>query len=74
MWVQLAIIVVMYIISSLLAPKPVIPLAQPPQGVPSISDTQPIPVVFGTCDMDAPNVVWYGDLRTDPIYASSGSK
>lgn len=31
-----------------------------------------IPVVFGTCKMAAPNVVWYGDLTVHPIKQSSG--
>lgn len=30
---------------------------------------KPIPVLFGTRDLDGPNVVWYGDLMSFPIKA-----
>lgn len=31
-----------------------------------------IPVLFGTRDIEDPNVVWYGDLRTSPVKTKSG--
>jgi len=34
---------------------------------PTAEDGRTIPVLFGTRDMPAPNVVWFGDLRSVPI-------
>ena len=31
-----------------------------------------IPVLFGEREIEAPNVLWYGDLRTEPVKSSSG--
>lgn len=35
--------------------------------IPTADETRPIPVIWGTVNMDAPNVIWYGDLRTIKI-------
>jgi hypothetical protein len=34
----------------------------------------PIPVIFGTCDIKAQNVVWYGDIGVTAVKAKSGKK
>jgi hypothetical protein len=34
----------------------------------------PIPVIFGTCDIKAQNVVWYGDTGVTAVKAKSGKK
>lgn len=34
----------------------------------------PVPVTFGTVKLKSPNVVWYGDLRADPIYNGKSGK
>jgi len=34
---------------------------------PTVSPGREIPVVFGTRWLKGPNVVWYGDLKTEPI-------
>ena len=34
---------------------------------PTVSAGRPIPVLFGTKWIDAPNVTWYGDLQTEEI-------
>lgn len=31
-----------------------------------------IPVLFGTCDIYGPNVVWYGDFKTEKNDGDSG--
>jgi hypothetical protein len=41
---------------------------------PTASPGREIPVVFGTRWVRGPNVVWYGHLKVDPIYSSSGGK
>lgn len=34
----------------------------------------PIPVIFGTRWVKNANVVWYGDLKTQPVRVKSGGK
>ena len=34
---------------------------------PTAEETRAIPVVFGTVNIDAPNVVWYGGLKSNKI-------
>lgn len=34
---------------------------------PTAEEGRPVPVLFGTRVMKAPNVVWYGDVGTEPI-------
>ncbi|RJO66385.1 MAG: hypothetical protein C4523_12635 [Myxococcales bacterium] len=34
---------------------------------PTAEEGRPIPVVFGTVKISAPNVIWYGDLKSDAI-------
>lgn len=73
-WVYLAVLVVAAIVSYALAPKP--PTPKPPAledfDIPTAEQGRPIPVVFGTVTVTGPNVVWYGDLKTDPIKKSGG--
>lgn len=40
------------------------------------TDTSPraIPVIFGTAHIKTPIVLWYGDLRVEPIMQKSGKK
>ncbi|MDE1998016.1 MAG: hypothetical protein KGI52_03700 [Burkholderiales bacterium] len=68
MWVQLAIFIVTTILSHLLAPKPPVPAAGKGAANTATEGT-PIPVVFGEVLIRTSNVVWYGDLRVDPIKA-----
>lgn len=59
-----------------LAPKP--PSPTPPTledfQVPTAEDGRPVPVVFGEVWITGPNVLWFGDLATDPIRRSGGKK
>lgn len=76
MWGYLAVFVIALVASYALAPKP---KGQPP---PIMDDVQfpqaevglEIPVLFGCRDMRAPNVLWYGDLRTTAIKSKGGKK
>ena len=70
LWVGLTIL------SALLAPKP-----KPPKpaaldefDVPTAEEGRPVPVALGTVWVKSGNVVWYGDLRVDPIYYEGGKK
>jgi hypothetical protein len=42
--------------------------------VPTAEDGREIPVLFGTRDVNGPNVVWYGDLKTKAIKKKGGKK
>lgn len=35
--------------------------------IPTAQDGRTLPVLFGTRDIKAPNVVWYGDLKVTAI-------
>lgn len=73
-WVYLVVLIVAAIVSYALAPKP--PNAKPASlsdfDVPTADQGRPIPVVFGTVTVTGPNVIWYGDLRADPIKKKGG--
>ena len=75
-WVQLILLVVSYIVSVALAPKPPQPKAAALEDfdIPVAEQGRPISVVFGTVILKSPNVMWYGDLSTTPIKSSSGKK
>ena len=71
MWIQIAFYVVTSILAYLLTPKPKAQAAQAPaapaaQEAPDAKTSGAVPVVFGTVWV-SPNVVWYGDLSTQPI-------
>lgn len=62
--------VIIWVVSAallyVLAPKP---QTNPPPGigevkVPTATEGREIPVLFGTRDIEGPNVVWYGDIKT----------
>lgn len=75
-WVQLILLVVSYIVSAALAPKPPKPkpAALEDFDIPIAEQGRPIPVIFGTVLVTGPNVLWYGDLRTTAITSKSGKK
>lgn len=69
--VMLALSVVMFIASQLLAPKPDIEDARP-KGIgdfsfPTATEGRQVPVVWGRVKVSGPNVIWYGDLRVEEI-------
>jgi hypothetical protein len=76
MWVYIAVFIVALGVSYAMMPKP---QSQPPAGlgdinVPTAEEGREIPVLFGTRDLYGPNVVWYGDLRTEAIRKKGGKK
>lgn len=76
LWVQVAIMIVSAIISYATAPKPPSPKPAALQDfdVPTAEEGLPIPVIFGTVWIRSASVLWYGDLRSQPIRTKSGKK
>lgn len=75
-WIAAIIFVVALIVAVAMMPKP---QSQPPAGLgdikaPTAEDGREIPVLFGTRDLEGPNVVWYGHLRTVAIKKKGGKK
>jgi hypothetical protein len=72
----IAVFVVSLVLAFAFQPKP---QTTPPPGinelnVPLAEEGLEIPVLFGTRDLLAPNVVWYGDLQLKPIKKKGGKK
>ena len=76
MWFLAVLFVGSLVVGLLMAPKP---QNQKPAGLgeiqaPTAEEGLEIPVLFGTRDLNGPNVVWYGDLRTVAIKSKGGKK
>jgi len=73
-WVQIAILIVSAVISYALAPKPPVPkpAALADFSAPTAEEGRPVPVVFGDVWVTGPNVLWYGDLQSQPIKKKAG--
>ncbi len=73
MWQYLAVFVLSIIAARVLAPKPA---SQVPgdisDHVPTAEAGKEIPVLFGTRIIGQPNVVWWGDLKTQKIEDDGG--
>jgi hypothetical protein len=70
---EIAVLIVAMILSYALTPKPQV---QPPDqlsdvSVPTIEIGKPVSVAFGTVWVDDSNILWYGDLSSQPIPAPS---
>lgn len=75
MWFLFAVFIVSLVVAFAM-PRPQI---QPPTGLnevqaPTAEVGREIPVLFGTRDLVAPNVCWYGAVRTVPIKKKGGKK
>lgn len=72
----IAVLLVSYFVAVALAPKP--PKPRPASledfEIPTAEQGRPIPVVFGTVLIEGSNVIWYGDLGTEPIKSKTGKK
>ena len=70
-WFTLALFVVSFIATALLAPKPNIENARAQNledaSFPRATEDAPIPLVLGKGLMKAPNTIWYGDFSAIPI-------
>jgi hypothetical protein len=72
MWPLIVTWVATAVIAYALRPKPKIQSAPAPATIedidaPTAEEGRTIPVLFGTRKISGPNIVWYGDLDTDPI-------
>lgn len=75
-WIYAVVFVVAFVAAYAMAPKP---QNQPSPGVgevkaPTAEVGREIPVLFGTRDLKAPNVVWYGHLKTVAVKKKGGEK
>jgi len=75
-WTAIGISFLFSYLAYLLRPKPKAPPAGQIEesGVPIASASKPIPKVYGTVWIKSPNVVWYGDLKTEPIKRKTSQK
>jgi hypothetical protein len=76
MWWNVVLWVVTTVISYALQPKP---QSQKPAQLkdiqtPTAEEGRELGVLFGTRDIQAPNSVWYGHLRTKAIRKKGGKK
>lgn len=75
MWWIVAVFVAGLVLSYAFRPK--IPSQAPTSNeiqAPTAEIGREIPVLFGTRDLQGPNVVWYGALKLVPIKAKGGKK
>ena len=63
------VFIVAVVVAIALAPKPAdpVPASLEDLNLPTAEPGRPIPVVFGTYTIKCSNVVWYGDLGTEPV-------
>jgi len=70
-WFTLALFVVSFVLTALLAPSPNIENARPrelnPEQFPRATEDAPIPLVLGKVRMKAPNTTWWGNFRSVAI-------
>ena len=70
----LIIFAVAFAAASAFAPAAAVPVPASLEdfNFPTAEPGRPVPVIYGTVLMRAPNVVWYGDLSNQPVKASGG--
>lgn len=70
-WFTLALFVVSFVLTALLAPEPKIENARPqelnPESFPRATEDAPIPLILGKVRMEAPNTIWWGEFFSVPI-------
>ncbi len=73
---QIIMLAISMLISYALRPKPEIPEQATLKDfdIPTASEGDTIAVLFGIEMIEAPNVIYYGDLATSPIYGDGGKK
>ena len=74
-WGYVVVFVISVLASIALRPEPPKPAPASLENLklPTAEAGIPIPVVFGTVVVESPNIVWYGDLKYEPVY-DAGSK
>ena len=70
-WYTLALFVVSFVLTALLAPEPNIENARPqelnPESFPRATEDAPIPLILGRVRMESPNTIWWGNFRSVAI-------
>jgi len=70
-FVYLLVYAATFLLSQLFAPKPEVEDARPSGlgdfNFPTATEGRSVPLLWGTVEISAPNIVWYGDLRTQRI-------
>lgn len=75
MWEYVALLILSFILTYFLSPKPNIPKIEPRDvEIPKAEEGTPIPVVFGTVWIRDPVVGWWGDVKTVAVKSKSGKK
>lgn len=76
MWIQIATLVISLVVAVVLAPKPPIPKPASLKDfdVPVAEQGRSTPWIFGEGELGGYNVVYYGDLGTEPIKEKGGKK
>lgn len=76
MWWFIAIFIGALIVGRAIGVKPQNASATPLSefDVPTAEVGRPIPVVFGTRVQKGPNIVWYGDFKSEAVKSSGGKK
>ncbi len=73
MWQYLVVLVLSIVAARVLAPKPKDPVpGDISSQLPTAEAGKEIPVLFGTRIIAQPNVVWWGDVKTQKIKDNSG--
>ena len=75
-WLYAIYFVVAFVLAYAMTPKPqnAKPAGLSEFQLPTAEVGREIPVLFGTRDINGPNVVHYGDLRTVPVMKKGGKK
>lgn len=70
-FIYLLVYAAAFLLAELFKPKPDIENAKPAGlgdfNFPTATEGRVVPLVWGTVELSAPNVIWFGDLRTDRI-------
>lgn len=75
MWWYIVVFIVALLISYAMTPKPESQNSKPGNvDSPTAEEGGDIAVLFGTRDIRRQNVVWYGDVLTEPIKKKGGKK
>lgn len=75
--ISLAISLVVSVASAFLRPSTPTPDSPKPATldqfrIATAEEGRPVPVLFGRRFILGPNIIWYGDLRTEPVREKSG--
>lgn len=75
-WHVFWVVAALTAVSFLLAPKPQQPKVAAAEkfDVPTVQPGEPLGLLFGTREISAPSVVWYGNVKANPIRKKGGKK